>query len=80
MKSCGNGLNATATAFPGSRIELSMVSIIQITVLPSFWQFGVESNQMKGLTAKLEIPGRNLRSSFVLSSPVGDTLLLGVKP
>jgi hypothetical protein len=35
---------------------------------------------MKGFAAKLEIPERNSRSSFVLSSPAGDILILGVKP
>jgi hypothetical protein len=35
---------------------------------------------MKGLTAKLEMQGRKLRSIFVLSSPAGDILLLGLKP
>ncbi len=35
---------------------------------------------MKGFAAKLELPGRNLRSGIVLSSPAGDILVLGVKP
>ena len=35
---------------------------------------------MNHQAAKLEILGRKLRSSFVLSSPAGDTLILGVKP
>ncbi len=35
---------------------------------------------MKGFATKLEIPECNLRSSFVLSSPAGDILILGLKP